>query len=486
MSDLPTIVAVASGWGCGPLGLVRLSGNGVTSLTRRVLTSVELLPGRIVATDFRLNERTALPCWSMFGLGPRTYTGEDTLELLLPGNPLILERVIARLCEPVLVNGVQVREANPGEFSARAFLNGKLSLDQAEGVAAIIAAQNDRQLAAAEALSEGRTGNRYRAWAEQTATMLALVEAGIDFTDQEDVVPIAPRELSERIGMLRESITSELGGSQGNERVALLPRVVLAGPPNAGKSTLFNTLLGRRRAVESSMAGTTRDVLEEPLDLSLDVPGGARVVLMDVAGCTEDLSGHVHAAAQRSARAAIEGADVVVLCDPRGRFEHPLAKAGNEPHGGGRSTIRVRTKADLPMLDGPGSGVAGGEGVGAAMGSISLCAIDGWNISVLKRAIADALWAETGVDDTKLAAGLASAGKGTTWLLPRHRRALSAVATHLAGAILLIEGQRDAIDNPETVAGELRAALNELAELTGAISPDDIIGRVFATFCVGK
>jgi tRNA modification GTPase len=247
-----------------------------------------------------------------------------------------VERVVARLSA---IEGV--RAAGPGEFTARAYLNDKLTLDQAEGIAATIAAESEEQLSAARGLAEGRTGDVYRAWAEELATLLALVEAGIDFSDQEDVVPISPADLARRLDMVARQLEGHLGAAAGREHADALPRVVLAGSANAGKSTLFNALLGRRRAVVSDVAGTTRDVLEEELDLSRDRGGAGRVMLVDVAGLDAAAGGLIEESAQLAAQRAIESADVILHCDPTARF----AVGGK---GWRASTVRVRTKSDLP------------------------------------------------------------------------------------------------------------------------------------------
>lgn len=394
---------------------------------------------------------------------PRSYTGEAMAELVIPGNPILIERVLARL-----TSQPGVREAGPGEFSARAFLGGKLTLAQAEGIAAAIAAGTERELAAAESLMLGRTGERYHGWADALATLLALVEAGIDFTDQEDVVPIPPHELKDQLEQLRTAIRTELGRESGSEQHPHLPRVVLVGPPNAGKSTLFNALLGRKRAVESPLAGTTRDALAEDLDLSGDAhaPGGAgRVLLIDLPGLDAAAAGGPDLAAQAAAEAEIRRADILVVCRPA---DAPGSVPWMTLHAGerGRPTIRVTTKADLPRGPVCQSDADGGRD------TIDVCALDGWHIGVLRRAITDAMWAERDAS--------------TPFLLPRHRRALAIVSERLEAAAGQIEPEAHALAYPETVAGELRSALDALAELTGEISPDDIIGRVFATFCVGK
>jgi tRNA modification GTPase len=437
-----TIVAIASPPGRAARGIVRLSG----AATREVLAAAMTGPVRpfergCFVAGLRL-ESGVLPVLVCTYRGPRSYTGEDSAEILFPGNPRLADRIVEAFTR---FDGVRL--ASPGEFSARAYLNERLTLDQAEGVAAVIAAGTEEELTAAHALRDGATGAMYRRWADEVATLLALVEAGIDFSDQEDVVAIEAGALSERAGAVQMEITTALGGPAAAETRSHLPRVVLVGRPNAGKSTLFNALLGRRRAVVSPMAGTTRDALEEELDLTTDAPGAGRVMLIDLAGIGEGAAG-IHAAAQETAGAAIAGADVAIQCDPGGRFEHVP--------GPGR-VIRVRTKADL----------AGPAGEGLAV-----CALDGWNLPTLRRAIADAAW------------GAARTGPGA--LLARHRRALVEARAALTEARDAAAADGRALRDPALVASSLRSALDALGELVGRISPDDVIGRIFATFCVGK
>lgn len=444
-----TIAAVATGGGQSPRAIIRLSGPGVPGLLADLLDPPCPPPG-ISAARLRLSPALTLPLLVLRSEGGRSYTGEEAAELIVPGNPHLLSRLTA-----LLVSRDGVREATPGEFTARAFLSGRLTLAQAEGVAATIAARTDEQLAAAARLVSGRTGERYRAWADEAATLLALVEAGIDFTDQEDVVPIPAAALAERLDRLAGEIGGALGGARGAEAPSHTPVAVLAGEPNAGKSTLFNALLGRRRAVVSDERGTTRDLLAEPLDLSRDVPGGPVVTLADLAGLDPGAGGVIDEQAQRRAAEAVGAADIVIHCDPRGRFG---ALPPPRDERAQRTVIRVRTKADLPAPQ------------GAAAEDLAVCAIDGYNLGPLRRAIADAAW------------GGAAAGAEAA-LLPRHRRALAQAAQHLAEARALVGASAA---HPELIAGAIRAALDHLGELTGEVSPDDVIGRIFATFCVGK
>ncbi|MBS0189161.1 MAG: 50S ribosome-binding GTPase [Planctomycetes bacterium] len=399
-------------------------------------------PGRIT-----LDGGLSFPCMVATFPGPGSYTGEDVVEFFVPGNPHLIERVMRVAMQKV----EGVRFAAPGEFTARAYLNERLTLEQAEGVAMLIAAQGLDELREAQRLVSGEQGDRYRALADETMTLLALVEAGIDFTDQEDVVAIAPDRLLERAEKLVATITSMVGKQRGSEAESGLPRVALAGRPNAGKSTLFNALLGRARAVVSDIAGTTRDVLQEELDLSREIAGGGSVLLCDTPGVGEVVanSGATDERSQAASEDFVRGADVVVWCDPAGRFDAAEARPTGAP------VIRVRTKADLPHEKDEGE-------------VLEVSAWDGYHLPVLRRAIADAVWS----------------GRLRGAVLPRHQRALSTARDALVRAISLVraEGLRE----PELVAGALREALDALGELTGRMTADDVIGRVFATFCVGK
>ncbi|MFI4855531.1 MAG: GTPase, partial [Phycisphaerales bacterium JB065] len=248
-----TIAAVATGFERAPRAMIRLSGPDALNalvphlapgspfkpsvLERRVARATLLLPR--AHDDAPPGE---LPVIVSTFRAPASYTGEHACELQIPGNPHLVRRVL-----DLLLDTPGLRSADPGEFSARAFLNGKLTAEQAEGVRAMIAARTASEHAAAHALLEGHTGTRYRLIADELATALALVEAGIDFTEEEDVVAIAPDDLLERLQVQHEAIKALVGPEPAVEHESEQPRVVLAGPPNAGKSTLFNALLGRDR-----------------------------------------------------------------------------------------------------------------------------------------------------------------------------------------------------------------------------------------------
>ncbi len=488
MQTVDTIVALATGWGSSTRALVRLSGPLVPEVLRTSTDPPIDWPTRasFLAARLRIErdsptvtaESLMLPILVAMYPSPRSYTGEASAELLVPGNPRLIERVI---CGFTTQRGV--REATPGEFSARAYLNGRLTLAQAEGVAATIAARNDDELAAARRVMQGDAGKQHEQHVDELATLLALVEAGIDFTDQEDVVPISPADLRLRVGTLADELRRELGSSRGSERHSVLPSVVLAGAPNAGKSTLFNALLGRHRSVVSAAAGTTRDVIAEDLDLS-DAAPGLVVRLVDLAGLDdvyrhEEVTGttdmermnhtpSIDTNAQARARAAIAEADVVVYCDPRGSYRDRLRESDTTPGRASQTVVRVQTKADLVRA----------QSAIATAGTLGVCALDGWNLGPLRRAIADAAW---GGEEGRVSSALGC-------VLPRHRRAIARAVDSLEDTLVLLDARRSerALASPELIAGSLREALDAACDLVGRLSPDDVIGRIFATFCIGK
>lgn len=456
MNTADVILAIASPPGRSLLGIIRISGSRSLRLWRDLMT---LEPKRGVQfTHVKLN-RNSIPAIALVFPAPHSYTGEDSIELQLPGNPDLIERVVNSLLDVRTQDDIRVRRAEPGEFTARAFLNGRLSLTQAEGVAATIAAQSDAELRAAQFLRAGLLGEFANSLANDLATALALVEAGIDFTDQDDVIAISPSDLHRRLSTLHSRIDSQLTRSLGIEQLQAIPWVVLVGEPNAGKSALFNALLGRERAVVSPISGTTRDVLTEPLTFHTD-HGPAEVMLVDLAGFDAGDDSPINRLMQQTAREAVSRAELILRCVP--------ATEGLPDSSASAHEIMVRTKSDLSRGELQSS---------RYQDELFVSAQTGEGLSELTHAIAQRM----GDRAISLAAD-------AVVLRPRHENSLRSAMANLVEAIELVShsrARRGLID-PELIASSMRAALDDLAALAGDITPDEVLGRVFATFCVGK
>ncbi len=369
---------------------------------------------------------------------PRSYTGQCVTELQVPGHPALLDRLLHQTI------AAGARLAEPGEFTFRAYTAGKIDLTRAEGIAATITAESQGQLRAAKMLRRGMLGSLAAEIVETLGQKLALVEAGIDFVDQEDVVPIAPKELDENLNQVRHRLAELLDHSRSWGTIEAVPRTVLVGPPSCGKSTLFNALLGRQRAVVDPQPGTTRDVLEESLQLTDRRGRDIETMLVDIAGLDRP-DAALDRQIQRLARRAIERADLLLVVNG----SEPIADV---------LKLHLHTKSDL----GPGPG-------------LNVSARTGHNLNTLRAAIAERL-GDRGI----------SVAADSLVLQPRHETALRATLESIDTARRLLEPDKLMIESNELVASHLRSALDELAGLGGQLTPDDVIGRVFATFCVGK
>ena len=420
-----TIVAVSSPVGRSTKSLVRASGsNAVTGAKKLGLSLVpqQMCTGRLMVRD------SALPVMvCMFPAGS-SYTGQDTIEIQLPNNQQLLDDVIQQLIKKT--NG---RHAEAGEFTARAFFNGRISLTAAEGVCATISANNDAELRGASLLRNGALAKVVETVATDIATTLAKVEAGIDFVDEEDVVTIDPQVLQRRVESCIKTMRATLDGRIPMETLRHLPQVVLAGAPNAGKSTVFNALLGQRRVVVSTAAGTTRDAISEPVLFD-----DKEAMLIDVAGI-EDATDTLSDSAQGTALNKIESCDVVLWCIEPGGAPPPMSDA-----------IVVHTKADLPHAS-----------------SDAICATTGQGITTLRTRVSTQL------------RSMPAPREGALALLPRHEQ-------YLRDAISCLEESLENLHTPELVATSLRLALDATGAISGAITPDEVLGQVFASFCIGK
>lgn len=370
---------------------------------------------------------------------PRSSTGEDVAELHLPGSPFLVRRLLDRLVS------LGARPAQPGEFTARAFFNGKLGLASAEGVAATIGSANRAELDAARSLLAGELAKRLTPLLDDLVALLAAVETDVDFVD-EDVSVLSDAATRARIDAITLPLRRLVETAPRLERLAHEPRVVLVGRPNAGKSTLLNRLAGQSRAVVSSTAGTTRDALSA----SVALPSGT-ITLVDVAGIEEmNASDPIEQAMATTARNEVARADRVVYVREATDQRPPMTV-------GRAADLRVVSKADL----------VASNGVNPAIIQVSALSGDGIDrLRIALDAIAFPTTTQNGADALALNA--------------RHVR-------EIEQALLALDEARGAIgQGVELIASSLRQAVDALGRVLGRVSPDDVLGRIFSSFCIGK
>ena len=364
--------------------------------------------------------------------GPSSYTGEDSAELHLHGG----RAVLAAVCEALLAAGA--RPAEPGEFTRRAFLNGRLDLLAAEAVADLVDAETEAQRRQALTQMDGTLGDLYRGWTARLVSLLAAQEALIDFPD-EDLPPEAAEGMAASLATLCAEIAAHLDDHQCGERLREGLVFAIAGPPNAGKSTLINALARREVAIVSPRPGTTRDVLEVRLDV-----GGVPVTLLDTAGLRET-DDPVEAEGVRRARARFAAADLVIeLVDAASPVPARAAEA--------TGVLRIATKIDLAPLP----------------ADVQL------GVSALSGAGMDRLEAELATVAHRL-----TARAGPPPLTrARHRAALVEVAERVRSAL--------GTSSPELRGEDLRLALRAIGRVTGQVGMEDVLDSVFRQFCIGK
>ncbi len=458
-----TIVAVA-GVG-GARVIVRVSGDAALGVCGRVLAEPLGEPARgIYARRIRPAAGLEIDVRLYVFRAPRSYTGQDVVEIHFAGSRVVAEAVVTALLEA----GAAVRTAGPGEFTARAYLNGKMDLSQAEAVAELVAGSNRFQLAAAQRLLAGRLSETAAALREQMLDVLSLVEAALDFS-QENIEFITRDQAAGRLRRVRQALAQLLAGSIQYEAAVSMPSVGIAGAPNAGKSSLLNALLGRRRSIVSQRPRTTRDVLSGPLAL-----GRGQCVLFDCAGLVVDCEGILDELAQAAAIGALSHADAVVFCvdASKGEYAEDLrvrALVGCE------RVIYAATKADLvdggtllsrlQMLE---------QRFGGAFTAVS--AISGDGLEALKARV-----------DGEVVAASRVAGDGggeTVVLTARHRAAVSDATEDIDRAMEELADGRD-----EVAAMLLRSAHQSLTAIEapgGGNIDEQVLSRIFGRFCIGK
>lgn len=432
-----TIFALATPPGRGAIAILRLSGPGTeTALT--ALGAGGLKPRVAAVRDLAHGGRVIDQALVLRFQAPNSYTGEDCAELHLHGGRAVVEAAGEALV------ALGLRPGEPGEFTRRAFENGRMDLAQAEAVADLIDAETAAQARQALGQLDGALSQTYAGFRRDLLTALALVEAEIDFPDEE-----VPENLARTAGPVLDRLMADLraalaDGRRG-ERVREGYRIVLVGETNAGKSSLFNALVAREAAIVTPIAGTTRDVLDADL-----IIGGYAVTLSDTAGLRDSLD-PVEAEGVRRARLRAEEAELRLWVRAPG---DPTGEAGALVRPG---DLIVQTKADqgLTPIEDP-------------FEVLAISTVTGDGLSRLHDWIAARLARDLGGTDFPAVTR------------ERHRRRLSE-------ALEAVESGRAALDvAPEMAGDDLRRAADALARVTGAIGVEDILGEVFSTFCIGK
>uniref|UniRef100_A0A7C4LJY7 tRNA modification GTPase MnmE n=1 Tax=Schlesneria paludicola TaxID=360056 RepID=A0A7C4LJY7_9PLAN len=447
-----TIAALASPPGPGWRGILRLTGPATVSVLRPLFQTADdswqtsrrasRWSGHVAWPDCRGRIPAELQLWPT----ARSYTGQPVAELHLIGSPPLLEALLAQLF------ACGARPARPGEFTLRAFLAGRIDLLQAEAVLGVIDARDDDELRIALEQLAGGISQPLAALRSNLLDLLADLEAGLDFVD-EHLEFVGRQEIAARVAAARCTLEQLRHQAAGRGTSGEGPRVVLAGLPNAGKSTLFNALAGQTRALVSPQAGTTRDYLTVRVQWS-----GQELVLIDTAGFEQPRDA-LAAEAQALGRGEWQRADLVVWCAPadlslaeQADDECGYALAADQAH----QVLRITTKADLG---------AGGEG-------LRVSAVDGTGLDKLR---------------ARIVAELNRSRGRTQWVGATVARCMDSLAT--ADAALARAEELAAatdIEQDELLAVELREALEALGDIVGAVYTNELLDRIFSRFCIGK
>ncbi len=450
--DRDTIAAIATAPGAGGVGIVRLSGPRARAIAE-TMAGRALRPRHAHYARFRDRDGATLDDGiALFFAAPASYTGEDVAELQAHGGPALLEELLVRAC------ALGARRARPGEFSERAFLEGRLDLAQAEAVADLIAAADARAARAARRALDGEFSRRVDAVAGELLAIRVHVEAAIDFAD-EPLDTLGGAALRQRLGEAAASLDALLAAAERGRRLRDGLHAVIIGPPNAGKSSLLNALAGSERAIVTDIAGTTRDLLHETLTLD-----GVELTLVDTAGLRED-GDAIEREGMRRARGELERADLaVVVLDARDPAAGLAAVA--DAIAGVPQRVFVHNKIDLleSDYDSPTPAEVGGEA------RLFVSARSGAGLDALQARLRGLAQGDG-----------ADAAEGAFTARARHVDALLRARAELDDARAQLD--REMLD---LAAESLRQAHEALGEITGRVRADDLLGHIFSSFCIGK
>lgn len=452
-----TIAAVASAPGGAARGIVRVSGTDAVRLVDRIFLSAALSDESTGSTSFRMTGAVSLPEFPAVSTDvwvwptSRSYTGQPMVELHLPGSPPLLERVLDSLFEQ------GVRPARAGEFTLRAFLAGRMDLAQAEAVLGVIDADDHRELSIALNQLAGGLSGRLLQLRTELLELLADLEAGLDFVD-EDIEFVSREQVMERLQSgisILQQLEEQADGRMLSDGQL---RVVLAGLPNAGKSTLFNALTASDDAIVSSVAGTTRDYLSAPIRC-----GELAVELVDTAGVDQSESG-IDGFAQQLGGDRMGEADLVVWCQ--------AADADAAEERMNRSALeKLKSRTSRIFITGTRGDLVSGRERESAPDVLTVSAVTGQGLDDLRRVIAEKL-SERTLGERQFVGSTAARSRDSL------RRSCESLQRACDAA--------DARMGDELVALETRAGIEAIGEIVGTIYTDDLLDQIFSRFCIGK
>ncbi len=468
-SDLPTLYAVSTGSGRAGIAIVRMTGARVSKVLEAMVGACPLPRQAAFATIRDPASGVILDRGiALYFAAPKTVTGEDVCELHLHGSPAVVEAVLQ-----VLSRQDGFRLAEPGEFTRRAFQNGKMNLVEVEALSDLLAAGSESQRRLAMRQFTGETSMTFEGWRQDLIAALAMVEASIDFADEAGVAEAARAHIEPRLEHLVAQLSSALDMSGRASALRRGVKLVIAGPPNAGKSSLLNWLAKRDAAIVSPIAGTTRDVIETHVMID-----GFPVTLTDTAGLRGETGDQVEAIGMDRARREITEADFLIWVDAPDAIPYQFvipAEAGTQAVGNS-------------AVESLGSRFRGNDGLGVErfpdltihnksdLAQLSIQTRNELSVSLKTGDGLDLLM-------VRLQEGLRpfhEAGESAVVVRERHAQAVRA-------ALALIINARDSREAPlEVVAEDLRGAAHQLASITGRVGVEDLLGKIFSEFCIGK
>lgn len=453
-SDRDPIVAVATAPGRGGIGIVRLSGSDLSPVVRDVLACASLTPRHATFTRFvDASGHTIDEGIALIFPAPHSYTGETVLELQGHGGPVVLRLLLARCLEAGREIGLRLAE--PGEFTRRAFLNDRLDLAQAEAVADLIDASTETAARSAVRSLSGAFSVAVHALVEGLIELRTLVEATLDFPEEE-IDFLEASDARGRLNALRKQLDDVFERSRQGALLREGLHVVLVGSPNVGKSSLLNALAGADVAIVTAVPGTTRDRIVQNIQI-----GGVPLVVVDTAGLRET-GDEVERLGMARTLEAVAQADVVVHL-----VDATLPAADEEV----LKQVTAHARRAVPVLTAVNKIDLTGTAPGKREGQIALSAKTGAGLDVLREEL------------LRLVGFTDPSGETVFLARERHLQALQAAREHLRMAAAHAERGDRQLD---LFAEELRLAAQRLSEITGAFSPEDLLGRIFSRFCIGK